>query len=107
MVALPMASLQPGLLSFPTGRRQLLFPERATAIGPQHSQAAFDALGPGGQNMYLRGLFLTETYGAPLQARCTNLLRKLNDQYDASLREVDVLVMPTIIYPPAKIRTQE
>jgi amidase len=107
MVALPMASLRPGLLSFPTGRRQLLFPERATAIGPQLSQAAFDALGPGGQNMYLRGLFLTERYGAPLQARCTNLLRKLSDEYDAVLREVDVLVMPTIIYPPGKIRTQE
>jgi amidase len=57
--------------------------------------------------MYLRGLSLTEKYGAPLQARCTNLLRKLNDQYDAVLREVDVLLMPTIIYPPTKIRTQE
>jgi amidase len=107
MVALPMASLRPGLLSFPTGRRQLLFPERATAIGPQLSQAAFDALGPGGQNMYLRGLFLTEKYGAPLQARCTNLLRKLTDEYDAAFREVDVLVMPTIVYPPGKIRTKE
>lgn len=63
----------------------------------------FDALGPAGQNIYLRGLFLRERYGAPLHARCTNLLRKLSDAYDQALSEVDVLVTPTIIFPPPKI----
>lgn len=46
---------------------------------------------------------MKEKFGAPLHARCTNLLRKLNDEYDSALREVDVLVMPTIIMPPPKI----
>jgi amidase len=107
MVALPMAGTKQGLLAFPTGRKQLLFPDRATSVGPQLSQAAFDALGPGGQNIYLRGLFLQEKFGSPLQARTTNLLRKLSDSYDAALREVDVLVMPTIIFPPVKIRSAD
>jgi amidase len=103
MVALPMAGTTQGLLSNPAGRKQLLFPERATQVGPKLTQEAFDALGPGGQNIYLRGLFLQERFGSPLHARCTNLLRKLNDSYEAALREVDVLVMPTIIFPPVKI----
>ncbi|TVY47436.1 Amidase [Lachnellula occidentalis] len=103
MVALPMSGTTQGLLANPAGRKQLLFPERATKVGAQLSQEAFDALGPGGQNIYLRGLFLQQRFGSPLHARCTNLLRKLSDSYDAALREVDVLVMPTIIMPPVKI----
>jgi amidase len=124
MVALPMAGLQQGLLSFPTGRKQLLFPERAEMIGERMSQEAFDELGWGAQNVYLRGLFLKEHFGAPLQARCTNLIRKLSEAYDRALgvgtspshgqgermeeqEGVDLLVMPTIIYPPKKLRTAD
>jgi len=103
MVSLPMAGTTQGLLANPTGRKQLLFPERSTFVGPQLSQEAFDALGPGGQNIYLRGLFLQERFGSPLHARCTNLLRKLNDEYERVLRDVDVLVMPTILFPAVKI----
>jgi amidase len=105
MVVLPMSGIQQGLLGAPNGRRQLLFPERAEKIGSQLSQQAFDALGPGGQNIYLRGLFLKDEYGAKLHARSTNLLRKLTDAYDAAFREIDILVMPTIIFPPIKLRT--
>jgi amidase len=103
MVALPMAGTTQGLLANPSGRKQLLFPTRSEQVGPLLSQTAFDALGPAGQNIYLRGLFLQQTFGSPLHARCTNLLRKLNDEYDCVLRDVDVLVMPTIIFPPVKI----
>lgn len=103
MVSLPMAGTTQGLLGNPVGRKQLLFPERPTQVGSQLSQEAFKALGPGGQNIYLRGLFLKERYGAPLHARCTNLLRKLNDEYDSAFRDIDVLVMPTTIIPPMKI----
>ncbi|EPE30081.1 Amidase signature (AS) enzyme [Glarea lozoyensis ATCC 20868] len=103
MVALPMAGTTQGLLANPAGRKQLLFPTRSQQVGSVLSQAAFDALGPGGQNIYLRGLFLQQQFGSPLHARCTNLLRKLNDEYDRALRDVDVLVMPTIIFPPVKI----
>jgi len=103
MVALPMAGTTQGLLSNPAGRKQLLYPDRCELVGSQLSQEAFDALGPGGQNIYLRGLFLQEKFGSPLHARCTNLLRKLSDEYEAALKEVDVLVMPTIVFPPVKI----
>ena len=104
MVALPMAGTTQGLLSNASGRRQLLFPDRSTLVGPHLTQEAFDALGPGGQNIYLRGLFLQQRFGSPLHARCTNLLRKLSDSYDTALRDVDVLVTPTIIFPPVKIQ---
>lgn len=66
---------------------------------------AFDALGPGGQNIYLRGLFLRDNYGVGLHARCTNLVRKLTEAYDTAFLEFDVLVMPTIVFPPIKLRT--
>jgi len=104
MVALPMAGTTQGLLANPAGRKQLLFPDRATQVGTKLSPEAFEALGPGGQNIYLRGLFLQERFGSPLHARCTNLLRKLSDGYDSALRDVDVLVMPTVIYPSIKIQ---
>lgn len=103
MVSLPMAATTQGLLGNPAGRKQLLFPDRATAVGPKLSQEAFDALGPGGQNIYLRGLFLKERFGAPLHARCTNLLRKLSDAYNHALTDVHVLVMPTVVIPACKI----
>lgn len=103
MVALPMAGTTQGLLANPTGRKQLLFPERSEQVGALLSQEAFEALGPGGQNIYLRGLFLKQKFGSPLHARCTNLLRKLNDEYDRAFRDVDVLVMPTVIFPAIKI----
>lgn len=103
MVALPMAGTTQGLLANASGRKQLLFPERSTQVGKLLTQEAFNALGPGGQNIYLRGLFLQERFGSPLHARCTNLLRKLNDEYEMAFRDVDVLVMPTIIFPPVKI----
>jgi amidase len=103
MVALPMAGTTQGLLANPAGRKQLLFPTRSQQVGPLLFQAAFDSLGPGGQNIYLRSLFLQQKFGSPLHARCTNLLRKLNDEYERAFRDVDVLVMPTIIFPPVKI----
>ena len=102
MVALPVAGTTQGLLANSAGRKQLLFPDRATQVGPQLSQEAFDALGPGGQNIYLRGLFLQQKFGS-LHARCTNLLRKLNGEYERAFRGVNVLIMPTIIFPPVKI----
>jgi amidase len=103
MVALPMAGATQGILSNPAGRKQLLYPDRAELVGSQLSQEVFDALGPGGQNIYLRGLFLREKFGSPLHARCTNLLCKLNDENELAFRDVDVLVMPTIVFPPVKI----
>ena len=101
----PISGTQEGLLGAPHGRKQLLFPERAEKMGPQLSQRAFDALGPGGQNIYLRGLFLRDNYGPGLHARCTNLVRKLTEAYDTTFLDCDVLVMPTIVFPPVKLRT--
>jgi amidase len=107
MVALPMAGTQQGLLGFPSGRKQLLFPDRAALIGAKISQESFDKLGPGGQNIYLRGLFLREKFGAELSAKCTNLLRKVGDAYDRAFEDVDVVVLPTVPFPAVKLRTEK
>ncbi|KAH8669761.1 amidase signature domain-containing protein [Tricladium varicosporioides] len=103
MVGMAMPAATQCLLSNPSGRKQLLFTDRCELSGPTLTQENFDALGPGAQNVYLRGLFLQERFGSPLHARCTNLRQKLSDEYDLALKDVNVLVMPTCVFPPGKI----
>lgn len=99
----PIAGAQTGLLSNGSNRKQLMFVDRLLATGAGLTQEAFDALGPGAQNLYLRSLLLSKKYGGRLPAKCTNLLRKLGDEYNAALRECDVLVMPTLPQPACKL----
>lgn len=77
MCALPIAGSRQGLLADMTGRKQLYMTDRIEKAGRQMSQTAFDAFGAGGQNVYLRGLFLEKKYGPLLHARAANLMRKL------------------------------
>lgn len=99
----PIAGAQTGLLSNGSSRKQLMFLDRLVTAGPALSQEAFDALGPGAKNLYLRSLLLNKKYGGQLPAKCTNLLRKLSDEYDNALKECDVLVMPTLPQPACKL----
>ncbi|KAI9742038.1 MAG: hypothetical protein M1834_000428 [Cirrosporium novae-zelandiae] len=106
MCALPLGGTRQGLLSDLTGRKTLYPLDRISAVpGPMLTQAAFDALGPGGQNIYLRGLWLEKCgYGKKLHAQCTNLIRKLTTTYqDVLYDECDVLVMPTLPSLPPKL----
>ncbi|OAP56014.1 hypothetical protein AYL99_10166 [Fonsecaea erecta] len=105
--ALPLRGAREALLGDTTGRKQLEMTDRsvaaAPAMGPSGkallSQEFFDALGPGAQNLYMRYLYVDNKYGAGLHARCTNLLNKATQAYDAVLASVDVLVMPTVPMP--------
>jgi amidase len=106
MVGMTMGCMTQNLLSNPSGRKQLLFSDRAALAGPTLPQEGFDAFGPGGQNVYLRGLFLQERFAGPLHARCMNLRRKLSDEYDRALKNADVLCMPTCIFLPGKIEKE-
>ncbi|KIW94440.1 uncharacterized protein Z519_04416 [Cladophialophora bantiana CBS 173.52] len=107
MCALPLRAGREGLLGDTTGRKQLELTDRgaaaAPAMGPSQkallSQEFFDALGPGAQNLYMRYLYVNDKYGASLHAKCTNLLNKAAQAYDAALGFVDVLVMPTVPMP--------
>ncbi|KAI0020429.1 amidase signature domain-containing protein [Xylariomycetidae sp. FL0641] len=103
MCYMPLASARQGLLSNMTGRKQLIMTDRVKKAGRELSQSVFDALGAGGQNIYLRGLFLEKTYGPELHARANNLLRRLNDAYDKALQDFDVLIMPTTPKLPARL----
>ncbi|KIW82922.1 hypothetical protein Z517_02165 [Fonsecaea pedrosoi CBS 271.37] len=107
MCALPLRGAREALLGDTTGRKNLELTDRvapvAPAMGPSEkaflSQDFFDALGPGAQNLYMRYLYVNAKYGASLHAKCTNLLAKATQAYDAVLASVDVLVMPTIPMP--------
>jgi len=124
MCSIPVAGTRQGLLSDMSGRKQLYLLDRVVASGRDGklSQKAFDALSPGGQNLYMRYLYLHEKYGPELHAKCSNLLRKLSvrllcrcrslggqadadtqDEYDRALASVDVLVMPTLPSPPCRL----
>ncbi|KAK7890517.1 hypothetical protein LTR67_007725 [Exophiala xenobiotica] len=103
MCTLPAFALTQGLVLNSSGRKELAMTGPAALGNGRLSQSSFDVLNTAGQNLYLRGLFLQETYGAALVSRCTNLLRKLSDDYDVALRHFDVLVMPTTPLPLRRI----
>lgn len=56
-------------------------------------EAAYSAT----KNIYLNGLYATQTFPA-LLGKATNLSRKLRDAYDAALSKFDVLLTPTLPY---------
>ena len=78
MLSMPIAGGRQGLLSDMSGRKQLYMTDRIKLSGRKLSQEAFDNLSPGGQNLYLRYLYLEAKYGIELHAKCANLLRKLS-----------------------------
>lgn len=77
MCSIPIAGGRQSLLGDMSGRKQLYFADRVNG-GGQLSQSAFDALGPGAQNLWVRYLYLVEKYGPKLHAKCSNLLRKIS-----------------------------
>ncbi|KAH9909909.1 amidase signature domain-containing protein [Xylariomycetidae sp. FL2044] len=122
---MPTGALKQGFLASMTGRKQLFMTDRTEKAGAGLSQEAFDALGAGGENIYLRGVFLEAKYGPTLHARTSNAVRKLTvsrepavarspasilliteqDEYEKALKEYDILVMPTTPVLPAPLST--
>lgn len=86
MCTLPAFAITQGLALNSSGRKQLTMTGPAALGNGGLSQSAFDVLNTAGQNLYLRGLFLQENYGAALVSRCTNLLRKLSVRIQAYIR---------------------
>lgn len=76
MCSLPLSGAPTALLGDSMGRKQLHLNDREPAT--HLTQAQFDALGPGAQNLYMRYLYLKHTYGSKLHGKCANLLRKIN-----------------------------
>ncbi|KAI1824133.1 amidase signature domain-containing protein [Xylaria intraflava] len=90
------------LLGDAGGRKQLYLPDRSGLLGAKLTQAQFDALGPAGGYMYLAYNWAQERHGPKLHGRCMNLLKAASDAYDSALKEVDVLVTPTLPRPPIR-----
>ncbi|KAI1138381.1 amidase signature enzyme [Hypoxylon sp. FL0543] len=105
--ALPLSGGRQSLLGDMDGRKQLYLTDRAELVGPRLTQAQFDALGPGASNMYMGYLWIQEKYGAKVQGKAMNLLKATSDAYDKALKEFDVLVMPTLPYPPPRLPEPE
>ncbi|CAJ2510493.1 Uu.00g133020.m01.CDS01 [Anthostomella pinea] len=103
MCAIPLSGAREALLGDVHGRKQLHLTDRAELVGTKLTQAQFDALGPGAANMYMGYLYVQEVYGPKLHGRCMNFLKTLSDAYDNALKEVDVLVMPTLPHSPAQL----
>ncbi|KAI1359442.1 putative amidase [Xylaria arbuscula] len=103
LISVPALSPKDALLGERLGRKDLHFPERCDLVGDKLTQAQFDALGPGGSYMYLAYLWAQDRYGPKLHARCMNLSKALGDAYDLALRDVDVLITPTLSRPPLRV----
>lgn len=100
MCTLPYAGGRDGLVGDRTGTKELYMTDRAaTKSGPTISQARFDTWGAGAKNLYMRYLYVADTYGPMLHAKAANLIRKQTRAYDAALSALDALVMPTTPFP--------
>lgn len=62
-----------------------------------HKQESWEKAYVASKNIYLNGAYAEKQFPA-LQAKATNLSRKLRDAYDAALGEFDVLITPTLPY---------
>lgn len=78
------------------GRRGYAMVELNELISPL-SQESWDNAYVSTKNIYLNGAYAEKNF-PQLIARATNLSRKLRDDYDAALREVDILVAPNLPY---------
>jgi len=107
MCTLPYAGGRDGLLGDRTGRKEFYMPGRAAGANPKVSQELFDAWGAGAQNLYMRYLYVTKTYGASVHAKAANLIRKYTREYDAALSTLDALIMPTLPFPATKSIEQD
>ncbi|KAI0904550.1 putative amidase [Ustulina deusta] len=103
MVSVPVLSPRGALLGERHGRKQLHFSDRCDLVGDKLTQAQFDALGPGASYIYLAYLWAQERYGPKLHAKCMNLLKAVGDAYDLALKDVDVLITPTLTNPPTRL----
>ncbi|KAI3394753.1 hypothetical protein diail_2282 [Diaporthe ilicicola] len=101
---LPIAGGRQAFFGDIDGRKQFSMTDRAALTTPKRlSQREFDALGPGARSLYIRWLYCEEIYGPALQGRVGNLVKGLADSYDHALKDVDILVMPTVAMPPQKL----
>lgn len=98
-----LAGARDGILGDQTGRKGLQMTDRAGKYQPYVSQARFDSLGPGAQNLYLKYLYVVDKYGTLVNAKASNVIRRHTRAYDAVLGSLHALVMPTIPFPASKI----
>lgn len=103
MLSLPLSGVKTGMLGLTEGRKMLHLNDRPALAA--YSQAQFDALSPAGQNLYLRYLYLSNhpAWKSKIHGKSGNLLRQINDAYDAALKDLDVLVMPTLPSPACRL----
>ncbi|TPX11775.1 uncharacterized protein E0L32_007512 [Thyridium curvatum] len=91
----PAAALQ-GYLGKACGRRALYMTDLAEKMTPL-DQAKFDKMFATSKFSMMSGLYVWRNHPT-LYGKAMNLYRRLRDEYDAVLREVDVLITPTTPY---------
>jgi amidase len=98
-----IAGARDGLLGDQTGRKTLHMTDRSGPYQSTITQDAFNALGAGGKNLYLKYLYVVEKHSTLVQGKAANVIRKTTRAYDAALAGLDALVMPTIPFPASRI----
>jgi amidase len=98
-----IAGARDGLLGDQTGRKALHMTDRSRPYQSPLSQDAFNALGAGGKNLYLKYLYVVEKHSTLIQGKATNVIRKQTRAYDAALAGLNAIVMPTILFPASRI----
>ncbi|KAJ9144266.1 Amidase [Pleurostoma richardsiae] len=87
-----------GMLGRATGRRQVMLTDLMAKKGLPYTQDAFEKM----NTVSKEGLISAEygwTHYPLAYSKAVNLTRKLKDEYNAALEQVDLLVMPTTITP--------
>ncbi|KAK2810805.1 hypothetical protein FQN50_002628 [Emmonsiellopsis sp. PD_5] len=92
------------LMGLQHGRRGLAMTKIEAAKLPW-TQEKFDKLFPTTQNVLLNGLYLMEKFPS-LYAKSVNLGRRLRDSYERTLREYDVLILPSTSFVAPKHGTR-
>ena len=100
------ASLQTAVFNHPVGRRQVYMTDLWEKMVPV-TQEGFDNMFTATKNVVINSLWLEEKYGSKLYGKAINLIRKLKDQYDAVFAKYDVIVCPTVSFPPNKNASQD
>jgi amidase len=98
-----IAGARDGLLGDQTGRKALHMTDRSHPYQSTLSQEAFNALGAGGKNVYLKYVYVAEKHGTLVQGKAANVIRKQTRAYDAALSGLDAIVMPTIPFPASRV----
>lgn len=96
MCALPYTGGRVSLIGDHIGHKEFFLTDRVAGANPKISQEKFDAWAAGAPSLYMRYLYVNNTYGSSVDAKAANLIRRYVQEYDAALSTLGALIMSTL-----------